>query len=208
LKSDVSWRRRRFSLAHELAHAILHNLLPQTRQISTRNLFTVPGNQSEERICDAIAAALIMPKQCFLKELFKHDRISVGVVEALSKKFGTSLQATAIRCQEVSIIEFALFNVTGFDGDCIKVDRVVVNSRGQAMVSADDGKFQRNSRFGNRVANSRSDRGCEWYSDRRGQWLLEYDYKPSKTVKSAGLVLVGKPNTLSLYNDSTTCSEV
>src|SRR5690606_19375070 len=46
--------RARFTLAHEIGHAILHRLMPETRELATRQVWTPPGSLAEESLCDAI----------------------------------------------------------------------------------------------------------------------------------------------------------
>ena len=97
--------RQRFSLAHELAHILLlsSELCAGRPDRSTRyrsESSTVASKEFEERLCDEIAAELLMPES-----LFKEDMESQGrFLENLPKwanSFGTSLTATAIRYREL-----------------------------------------------------------------------------------------------------------
>ena len=97
--------RRDYSLAHELAHIMLLKAessiegLPNT----TRYRSSVSANdkwKAEERLCDAIAAELLMPDEMFTAELEKFGR-SLKHLHRLAQLFGTSLTATAIRYWEL-----------------------------------------------------------------------------------------------------------
>ena len=82
--------RGRFSTAHEIGHIIFEKSGPNPPRFGSEL----------ERICDMIAVELLMPTELF-KKRFLADT-SIGGIFNLSKTFGTSLSATAIRCHEVS----------------------------------------------------------------------------------------------------------
>ena len=56
--------------------------------------------KAEERLCDAIAAELLMPERMFTAEVVKFGRSLVQLPQ-LANSFGTSLTATAIRYWEL-----------------------------------------------------------------------------------------------------------
>ena len=97
--------RQNFSLAHELAHIMVleaessdQGLPKQTRYRSSAS--ATAKWKAEERLCDAIAAELLMPEQLFTREISKFGR-SLEHLPRLAKLFGASLTATAIRYSEV-----------------------------------------------------------------------------------------------------------
>ncbi len=97
--------RRDYSLAHELAHIMLLEVDPSTEGLEkvTRYRSSISANakwKAEERLCDAIAAELLMPEQVFTAEVNKCGR-SLAHLRRLAKLFGTSLTATAIRYWEL-----------------------------------------------------------------------------------------------------------
>lgn len=95
--------RRRFTVAHELSHAILEK--------SGRNC---PRTGPElERICDILASELLMPRTLFLERAGQHA--SIEQIFQLARVFQTSVVATARRFAK-------LFNVSVFQ---VENDHVV-----------------------------------------------------------------------------------
>jgi Zn-dependent peptidase ImmA (M78 family) len=96
--SSLSPERQRFTIAHEMGHAIFEASGPNC-----------PRSGVElERICDLLATEILMPTGIFLKLL--GEKLSLRKVFELAKTFKTSLSATAIRCAElrrVSVFEMA-----------------------------------------------------------------------------------------------------
>ncbi len=85
----LSLTRRRFTIAHEMAHAILETTGPRCPRV---------GNELE-RICDRLASELLMPKQVFVDSV--GSGLSIEKIFKLAHVFGTSISATAIRCAEL-----------------------------------------------------------------------------------------------------------
>ena len=97
--------RRDYSLAHELAHIMLLEAESSTEGLpkATRYRSAAPSNdkwKAEERLCDEIAAELLMPEEMFTVEVRKFGR-SLEHLPRFAKVFGTSLTATAIRYWEL-----------------------------------------------------------------------------------------------------------
>ena len=94
--------RRAYSLAHELAHIMLLELessaegLPKAKRYRSAN----EKWKAEERLCDAIAAELLMPEEKFSEEVGRFGR-SMEHLPRLASLFGTSLTSTAIRYWEL-----------------------------------------------------------------------------------------------------------
>jgi hypothetical protein len=86
--THLSTTRRRFTIAHEIAHAIFELSGPNCPR-SGREL---------ERLCDRVATELLMPRAEFIARAGK----SPGIDEVfhLARDFQTSLMTTAIRCNE------------------------------------------------------------------------------------------------------------
>ena len=91
--------RRRFTVAHELAHVILE----RTGRNAPR------AGDSVERVCDMLAAECLMPTSVFEDQLPAAPTLT-DVVN-LAQTFGTSITATAIRCAQFRSI--CIFGVTG-----------------------------------------------------------------------------------------------
>jgi hypothetical protein len=87
--ANLPLERRRFTLAHEMGHAIFEASGPKC-----------PRTGPElERLCDLLATEILMPTGIFLD--LSGVRPSLQKVFELAKLFKTSLSATAIRCAEL-----------------------------------------------------------------------------------------------------------
>lgn len=100
IKRDDPPSKQDYSLAHEIGHLVVaanstHDDSPQAKH---RDLTVVHShnNQHEERLCEAIAAELLMPMDAFRSRLTEFGS-SLNSVTRLAKVFGTSITATAIR---------------------------------------------------------------------------------------------------------------
>lgn len=99
--------RQNFSCMHEIAHDILHELKLQldTNYIQYRTANPqAPAKEvskARERICEAVAAELIMPEGIFGKYLSGFG-VSVHSIERLANIFKVSIRAAAWRIAEVS----------------------------------------------------------------------------------------------------------
>ncbi len=87
----LSATRRRFTIAHELAHAIFEQSGPKCPR----------SGKELERLCDMLATELLMPRREFLREAGKPDDLSWSKIDDLSRMFRTSLSATSLRCAEL-----------------------------------------------------------------------------------------------------------
>lgn len=97
--------RQRFSIAHEIAHYLLHK-----DKIIT---FGVVGRQCdeslppiEERLADGLAARLLMPENCVNEYMNKlnismNDKLELNVVKNFAKEFEVSLIAGVLRLREM-----------------------------------------------------------------------------------------------------------
>ena len=89
--------RRRFTIAHELAHVLFESSGPRAPRVGTEL----------ERLCDMLAAEVLMPRALFQSALGGAIVDSVAV-RALASQFQTSLTATAIRCVDfcpISVVD-------------------------------------------------------------------------------------------------------
>jgi len=87
---DLVEPRRRFTIAHELGHALIFRVTGATRQ----------AGMEVERLCDMIAAEILMPKQQFWAH--QVPPTSLRKIRALSHVFRVSVQAAAKRCSELA----------------------------------------------------------------------------------------------------------
>jgi len=96
--SSLGGPRKRFTIAHEMAHAIFAASGPGW-----------PRTGKElERLCDMMATELLMPRSLFLERCDAF--VSLEKIRDVGRLFQTSLSATAIRCAE-------LFGLSVFEAD-------------------------------------------------------------------------------------------
>jgi hypothetical protein len=96
IDTKPSWRRRRFSVGHELGHWAHHrgrSSICRTDEIGNPALNAL----SPERVADAYAADLLMPQYLFEPMARQFKRLSFDAIEQLRKAFKTSVTATALR---------------------------------------------------------------------------------------------------------------
>lgn len=123
--------RRRFSLAHEIAHTFFDNAL-KTYQLRAEGQALPAGAEALERLCDEGAAELLMPAGCFSAVL---DDPEIGLraesVTKLATRFRVSLEAAALRMTQLADSPCAIgfFHYT---------QRPSVGSRGVGRPSADN----------------------------------------------------------------------
>ena len=88
--------RQRFSFAHELGHLLLRQQgLGDSRSSKTKH--RVHNNRNtEERLCDQIAAEILMPREAFHSDA-TDLQWSLEGLRRLSRRYGTSVSATANR---------------------------------------------------------------------------------------------------------------
>ena len=106
LRRGLGAGRRRFTLAHELAHrALIH---PNAAAIAYRR----PGNDDdEERLCDEIAAALLMPRG-WMNHLDSRPQ-NLSTLRLIAERAQVSLSAALVRSREIngwrkSLLQFSL----------------------------------------------------------------------------------------------------
>jgi hypothetical protein len=80
---------RRFTIAHELAHVLFENSGPRAPRVGAEL----------ERLCDMLAAEMLMPHAVFEGAL-EDSRPDPSGVRRLARQFQTSLTATVLRCSE------------------------------------------------------------------------------------------------------------
>lgn len=104
--------RQRFSFAHELGHL----LLQKSQQAGITLKYRGHGHSNaEERLCDQIAAEILMPRLAFQEDAWL-DGWSLRNLRNLARKYDTSIPATARRMIDL-MPEEALMGVWEFDGN-------------------------------------------------------------------------------------------
>ncbi len=109
--SDQSFKRKRFTIAHELGHFFLHSkskplFVDKSKEVMYRNSDSSTGEIMKEREANAFAAALLMPR-CLIKEHISNFE-DFEVVNSLAKKFNVSTQAMSFRLSNLGY-EFGMF---------------------------------------------------------------------------------------------------
>jgi len=95
-----SWRRRRFSLAHEIGHWTHH----RGRCLVCRAEDINRGGENRpvmEKTADRYAANLLMPPYLFRQAIGEHKRLSFQAVKAVADRFRVSRISAAIQTIEV-----------------------------------------------------------------------------------------------------------
>jgi Zn-dependent peptidase ImmA (M78 family) len=108
-----SRQRQRFTIAHEIAHYILHVknsklFVDKTQKVLYRDLKSSTGEILQEREANAFAASLLMPQKLLIQELKKQkSESSKSFVLKLAKKFDVSEQAITIRLTNLGLIDYS-----------------------------------------------------------------------------------------------------
>lgn len=110
VNSNHSSTRKRFTIAHELAHMLLH---PKTgvhldgAVIQMRNAKSAEGSDEEEMEANRFAAELLMPSAFLEKDMAAMGKIHADdekAIAALAKKYDVSSQAMTIRLSSLGLI--------------------------------------------------------------------------------------------------------
>ena len=81
--------RRRFTIAHELAHILFESTGPRAPRVG----------EDLEKLCDMIAAEILMPNTVFQAAL-NQAPMDTSLVRRLASQFQASLTATVLRCAD------------------------------------------------------------------------------------------------------------
>ena len=102
--------RKRFSIAHEIAHFVLHkgesDIFIDKAYVAFRNLDSAAGEKRAEIQANQFAAALLMPKESIRREMGE-GVIDLGdeeVLKELAAKFLVSSQAMAYRMSALELL--------------------------------------------------------------------------------------------------------
>lgn len=109
VNEDHHSNRKRFSIAHEIAHFVLHKgdtYIDKGYRVQFRDLESGSGTKREEMEANAFAAALLMPavwvRDAFLSQPF--DLTEDDVLAMLAEKFEVSTQAMSFRLMRLRLI--------------------------------------------------------------------------------------------------------
>ena len=90
--------RIRFSIAHEIAHFLLHQ-----QKIKAKGCLYRDGATDQEKEADVLAAELLMPKEGVKEVMDKFNQNNIGeeVVQQVATKFAVSMVVAAIRLRSL-----------------------------------------------------------------------------------------------------------
>jgi hypothetical protein len=88
--------RKRFAIAHEIGHLLLHDGRSQFALCTDKDLLSLYTNSPDELEASAFAAALLMPASMF-QPTCKGRPPSMALVSELANSFNVSLTAAAVR---------------------------------------------------------------------------------------------------------------
>ena len=89
--------RRRFTVAHEFGHFVLHRAMQPTFNCDKESVYSgIDALKQIEREADDFAANLLMPGN-MLRDRIGDKRIDIHMLGDLAKEFGVSLEAMCIR---------------------------------------------------------------------------------------------------------------
>ena len=106
---DHHLNRRRFSIAHEIAHFVLHKgdtYIDKGYRVYFRDLESGSGTKQEEMAANAFAAALLMPAKQ-VRDAFKQQPFELtedDVLKMLADKFQVSTQAMTYRLMKLRVL--------------------------------------------------------------------------------------------------------
>lgn len=101
LRKDRPHERKNFTCAHEIAHTFFYESVPTIKYRALAS--TVPQHDPEEEmLCNVAAAEMLMPQPVF-SEIAADCHESPQALVVLSRLFETSITATVIRLQRLSI---------------------------------------------------------------------------------------------------------
>lgn len=189
----ASANRRRFSLAHELAHVILQRIIPQTRSFETRSVFMPPGAKAEERICDGLAAKLLMPTPLFSADV-SDTALSIDGLQRLATKYSVSLAAAAWRYRDQrKDLDFGVASLSrNREGGDVSFGRVLVNFETSPLRPDSRARYNGESVPARAFALGRVCRGWDWFRQRLLRRRLYFFVKPATRASSSGLAILSK----------------
>jgi len=94
IKSEA---RKNFTIAHELGHYEFDRHKKLQRVCLIKESDSLYENKQEEQQANQFAVELLMPREIFIADMNKQEEVGLIAIDALAKKYCTSLTSTAIR---------------------------------------------------------------------------------------------------------------
>jgi Zn-dependent peptidase ImmA (M78 family) len=111
LRKGQSESRKRFTLAHELGHVIVHASIGRRKSVTPNELFqcraTTAEEKEEERLCDLLASQLLMPQPQFT-QVIQAIGVSAETIPDIARRFAVSLEAVSKRLLAVLPYEIGI----------------------------------------------------------------------------------------------------
>lgn len=114
VNSMESLQRRRFTVAHEIGHLVLHegDMVHvdafHTFQINFRGTDFSPSTDRREIEANAFAASLLMPEEQIRRDFESKAKHGIDIddrwIEDLAKNYGVSIQALTIRLSRLGLL--------------------------------------------------------------------------------------------------------
>jgi len=104
LNASIQFSRLRFTFAHELAHLSQFIVFPNRTHLTVEEFLSRKGKHSRdatEKLCDKIAAEVLMPADLILLEVFQAGRVNSYT---LARRFRVSLTAMRVRLRGLGLL--------------------------------------------------------------------------------------------------------
>lgn len=102
ISSNIHENRKRFTLAHELGHYLIHKKKDNSyKGVRFRSEFISSKEKNEEREANLFASLLLMPTHYLNEELKNNTEISEEFIFQLAKKYKVSSIAMTIRLEKM-----------------------------------------------------------------------------------------------------------
>jgi hypothetical protein len=124
-QTRATWRRTRFTIAHEIVHALIFRMLDDTELI--QSLDETSGATAEvERVCNVGAAELLMPSPMMRRAVDEYGLYPEGL-RSLYEDFAVSQSSLIWRIASLrpssSVIEWKKYKRHRSDDNCLRVAR-------------------------------------------------------------------------------------
>ena len=106
LNSKDNNERKLFTLIHEIAHLMIKK--PGMSGVDSDSGQRIPENQSEERLCNEVAAETLLPNNIFKSYWGDEQRSSENakaIIDDIVKKIGVSHSACAVRAHRLNLLK-------------------------------------------------------------------------------------------------------
>jgi len=188
LRSGQGESRKRFTLAHEIGHAVVYRSLAPPGQPPRDALrcgsTATAVDRDEERLCDIVATELLMPRTQFLQKMDEFG-VCAGTIPQLSREFSVSLQAASRRVTQLSAYNLAVALWTRGDQGSLIPKWYVTEAGGKAIDYVIEPGDPGSACFSDRTV-----RGWHWIPLQGHMEKYFVDISPVRASQKAWLLLV------------------